>query len=425
MSANHEITLRSRAWFGDHNLTLKCPENWDIRVYRMKDAGPVGEDEIENALSNPIGTRSLSDLAKEKESAVIIVDDLSRATPANLVIPYILEALKQSGIEDESIRFVIGGGAHRPLTSEEMGKKIGEEVAKKYEVHNHNVFSGTLRALGNLEDGTPVYLNDIVAASDLKIAISGVVPHGGAGFGGGAKLILPGVVGAVTIAYNHGSGAYKGRGRGNIERQDEEKDMRDHMEDVARYVGLDFSVNLVLNSERGIAGIYAGDFIEAHRAAAGLAKEVYETDMPKGEMENTDIAVINAYPLDAASEQLGKSSWPQGIFENAHKVMIDPALDGVCYHGLYGDYRVDFETFLKLKTKEPKVERKPEINAKDGLVLLTESFPVADFYKKYPEGALFNRWENLAGQLQEIYPTSRKVRVAVIPCSPIQLPNTK
>ncbi|MBC8230490.1 DUF2088 domain-containing protein [bacterium] len=411
------VNIRTGMWCGDNDLTLNFPDHWNVSVYKSKDAKALSESEIEHALSEPIGVKQVEELARGKQSAVIIVDDLSRPTPAHQVIPHILPKLKDGGIKDEEIRFVIGGGSHRPLTKEEMGKKVGPDVAAKYEVHNHDVYSGNLVGMGNLEDGTPVYINDVVAHSELKIGVAGMVPHGGGGIGGGGKLIVPGIASYTTIAYNHG--LYKGRGRGNFERQGDEKDMRDNAEEVARHIGLDFMVNIVFTSKREIGGLFAGDVVESHRAGGRFAQKVYKTVIPKDEVETTDIVVINCYPQDYDPVQMGKSMWPSGVFKNALKVVIDTASDGISYHGM--GHRMDYKRYLRMKANEPEptnIPEKAEIKSKDTFVLLSSNFPKGEFYNRYSDGALFDNWEEIISQLK-LY---NKANVAVMPTPSIQLP---
>ena len=128
----------------------------------------LSDAQIERAFAEPIGTPRISELAKGKKSAAIIVDDLSRPTPAATVIPMLLRELAAAGVPKSEIRFVVGGGSHRPLTDEDVAKKIGADVATEYEATSHNFMSGDLRALGNLERGMPIYINRVVADSGFQ-----------------------------------------------------------------------------------------------------------------------------------------------------------------------------------------------------------------------------------------------------------------
>ena len=413
-----EVQINTCAWYGDKEETLSFPDEWDVSVYKTKDVAALDESQVDRAFAEPIGSERIDQLARGKKTAAIIVDDLSRPTPANLLTPRIVDELKRGGIKEESIRFVIGGGSHRPLTTEEMAKKVGHAVASKYEIHNHNVFSKTLVDLGHLEDGTPVHINEVVAASDLKIAVGGVIPHGGAGFGGGGKIVVPGVAGFDTIAHNHGK--CKGRGLGSIERLGEEKDMRDNAEDVARHIGLDFMLNIVLTKKREIAGLFAGDVIESHHQAKLLAKDICDTVIPEPDVDATNIVISNAYPQDPTT-QTPKSMWPSDTFKNAQMVMLIPACDGIRYHGMSD--KVDYKTFVEMKASEQEptnIPKKAVIKSKKDFVVLSENFPKGEFYKLYANGVLLEDWTDLIGQLKQLH---GKAKVAVFPYAPLQIPN--
>src|SRR5262245_53347892 len=116
----HLVTIPSRAWYGDIDLTLEFPATWDVHTMAMQDAPALTPAQIERAFANPIGTPPIHQLAKGRKSAAIVIDDLSRPTPASVMIPYVLGELAKAGIPKEEIRFVVGGGSHRPLTLEEF-----------------------------------------------------------------------------------------------------------------------------------------------------------------------------------------------------------------------------------------------------------------------------------------------------------------
>jgi nickel-dependent lactate racemase len=412
-----EVTLRTQAWMGDGEKVFAFPDEWEVRVYPPRDGAAVDLAAIQRALANPIGTERLSDMARGKGSATIIVDDLSRPTPAARIAPFVLAELREAGVPEEGIRFVVGGGAHRPLTELEIVKKVGEGVVDRYEVLEHDAFSGSLVGLGNLEDGTPIYVHPAVAEAGVVIALGGIAPHPSAGLGGGGKLILPGVVGIATIAYSHL--LFPGRPRGLVEGSGEGDDVRSHAEKVARHVGLDIIVNCVFNSQREVAGLFVGDAVEAHRAGCRFAETVYGTPIPRQAVEEADIVVINAYPQDYDPVQVAKAAWPIGLFENAYKVMLNPASDGILYHGLAD--RMAYSRWRALRAEAPPAELTPsaEVRSKEQVIVVSEHFPAADFYGRYPEGALFASWEAAVAELRRACPTGK---VAALPCAPIQLP---
>ena len=305
---------------------------------------------IRRAFAEPIGTDRLSHLARGKGSAAILVDDLSRPTPAARIVPFILSELREAGVPEGGITFVIGGGAHRPLTREEVVKKLGQGVVERYPVLDHDSYSGTLAGLGNLEDGTPVYVNPAVVEAEVRIALGSILPHPSAGMGGGAKLIVPGVAGIATIAYSHL--LFPARSRGCLDRGAEDEDIRSHAVRVARFVGLDVIVNAVLTGQRDVAGLFVGDVVEAHQAGCRFAESVYGTPLSRHVVEGTDIVLANAYPQDYDPVQVSKSQWPTSLFEGAYKVLLNPASDGILYHGLTD--RMSYGRYLALKQRVPR-----------------------------------------------------------------------
>ncbi|MCY3549449.1 MAG: lactate racemase domain-containing protein [Candidatus Poribacteria bacterium] len=413
---NNIATVRSGAWYGDKELTLNFPTDWEVEMLDPKDAPTLSDTQIEQAFAEPIGTPRISELAKGKKSATIIVDDLSRPTPASRIIPYILRELTSAGVPKSEIRFVAGVGAHRPLTDEDIVKKVGADIAAAYEVTNHNFMSGDLRAFGNLENGMPVYLNPVVADADFKICLGGIYPHSSVGFSGGAKLIVPGIAGFTTMFYFHTFPP--GRGPAVIEGQSDEPDRRDSAELAAGVLGLDVIANVVLNSHREICGLFVGDFIKAHRKGAHFAMDTYGTMIPETTRKETDLVIINCYPLDADAIQLDKALAALSYFENAYTIALYPASDSSCYHGLFD--RIDYPRYLRQRAEQTPPEAPPQqIGRRGQLHVWSEHFFADDFYKEYPASLLFRDLEGLIQLFVEKLPEQAKV--AVLPVGGIQV----
>jgi nickel-dependent lactate racemase len=413
---SNTATVYSRAWYGDEALTLNFPTGWEVEILGPKDAPVLSNRQIEQAFAEPIGTRRISELAKGKKSAAIIVDDLSRPTPAATVVPFLLRELASAGVPKSEIRFVVGGGSHRPLTDEEVAKKIGADVAAAYEATNHDFMGGDLRALGSLDNGMPIYLNRVVADADFKICLGGIYPHGSVGFGGGAKLIVPGIAGYATMFYFHSFSP--SRGHAIIERKGSEPDHRDFSEAVAGVLGLDIIANVVLNSRREICGLFVGDFVQAHRQGAHFALDTYGTEIPESSRKETDLVVLNCYPLDSDPIQTGKALWATRYFEKAYTMALNPASDGICYHGLFE--QIDYARFVEQKAERTESELPPpELGTQDQLHVWSEHFLVDDFYKKHSGALLFRDLNELIDLYAARLPSDAKV--AVLPSAGIQV----
>lgn len=296
------VNVPQLPWYGDTELKFDFPSSWEVLTCQMagQNALKVNEEEIQTAFLNPIGTPRISRLARNKREAVIIFDDLSRPTKVAELVPYVLEELKEGGIKEENIRFIAALGAHGAMKLMDFIKKLGPAVLQRFPVYNHNPFENCTY-LGTTSRGTPVSINSEVLSCDFKIGIGAIVPHRTAGFGGGGKLLLPGVAHIDSIWANHHNIGGRsqptpeshlgtldpsvgwGKVEGNVMRLD--------IEEAARMASLDGTVNAVVNLHRDTIGLFVGDLVAAHREGVKLAREVYATKVPN----EADIVVANAY----------------------------------------------------------------------------------------------------------------------------------
>ncbi len=282
-------------WYGDTELELEFPDSWEVIVPRMpgEKAPKLTDRQIRDALRKPIGTPCLAEMAKGKKDVCIIFDDLTRPTKADKIVPHVLDELHEGGIKDENIRFIAALGLHGAMKLMDFQKKLGGDIPQKYLVFNHNPYENC-KYLGDTSRGIPVEVNSEFMACDLKISIGSLVPHPTAGFGGGGKMILPGVSSIKSIATNHGTLNMRsetggmvldtwGRVDDNIQRLD--------MEEIARMAGLDFSINALVNIERDTIAIFCGDLVEAQREGVKMGRKVYASEAPS----DADIVVANSY----------------------------------------------------------------------------------------------------------------------------------
>ena len=322
---NSRATYRSRAWYGDEEREIVFPERWDVTVSAIKDAPAMNAAQLDGCVDHPSGTGRLEEIAKAYDSAVILCEDHTRPLVVHDLVCILIDRLNKGGIPDDNIRILIANGTHRPMTYQEQILKFGLDVLKRIEVIPHNCYDNQ-RRIGTTKRGTPVTIDKSVSEKDLLIGISGIYPHGMAGFSGGAKIILPGISGIETIEYNHQklSGASL-KLDGN--------DVREDMEEAARLAGLKFSVNCVVNSSREICDAVAGDFVTAHREACDRARIIYESLLP----DYADVLVINAYPMDTELFQAAKALAVANHYPMAkHIILICSCDEGFGYHALCG-----------------------------------------------------------------------------------------
>jgi len=224
-------------------------------------------------------------LARGKKKVVILFDDLSRPTKTAEIIPYILEELVAGGVEENNIQFICAVGNHGALTAFDYRKKLGSDIVARFNVYNHNPYENC-DYIGKTKRGTPVSINTEFMSADLKIGIGCLVPHPMTGFGGGAKIILPGVASIDTVEHNHltvrqeaeAKGTETAFGFGN---SDNNAILLD-MQDACRMAGLDVKVDAIVNIERETTALFVGDPIAAWEEGVKLAREHYKTQKPDG-----------------------------------------------------------------------------------------------------------------------------------------------
>lgn len=288
MSNTKKVTIPILAWYGDEELELDFPESWDVTVCKMKgqDAPPLNEAGIRQAFANPIGTRTITEMAEGKKEVAILFDDMSRPTPSADLIPFVLEELAAAGIPDDNIRFIAAIGAHGTMNGIDFRKKLGEDVLDRFMVYNHNPYENCT-PIGKTSYGTPIAINSEFMACDLTIGIGAIVPHP-FGFGGGCKIILPGIAAMDTIDANH---SRLGRSPEVHAGELAKNDLMLDIIETARMAGLDIKVDAILNLKREVTALFVGDPLEEFTEGVKLAREHYGTAM----VRDADIVIANCF----------------------------------------------------------------------------------------------------------------------------------
>lgn len=325
--------------YGKEKIPISLPQKNLLKICLLKDKPGVEDniEEIKEAIKNPIGSKTISQIAQEKHTAVVICTDITRPTPDKLLIPPILDELNKGGISDKNIKVIIALGQHRKMTEEEMKEKVGEKILKRIKVVQHDP-DNNLFYLGKSKRGNELWVNKDVAQADVKISTGNIIPHRYAGYGGGAKSILPGVSSRETIGHNH---LYVETGEAALGKI-EGNPVREEMEEAAKMIGLDMIVNTVMNVKNEIVKVVAGNPAMAHQAGVKVCNDIYGVKIP----EKADIILASSYPMDISFHQASKTLEAIGhiIKEKSTIIMLSP-----CYEGIGGK---DFVDYLKEKTPE-------------------------------------------------------------------------
>ncbi|KAA8666586.1 nickel-dependent lactate racemase [Clostridium sp. MT-14] len=257
---------------------------------------------IIESIENPIGSKPLSEIVKPGEKVLLVVSDITRLwIKINKFLIYVVNYLNSLGIKDEDISTIIAVGTHRADTEGEKISIVGKELYKRIKIYNHDSKNADeLDYIGISSFGTPEYINKKVVDADRVILIGGITFHLFAGFGGGAKSIVPGVAGIKTIQHNHKLVFNNGENSGlNLDARANKikgNPMREDITEICRTVSVDFLINAVLDTNGNFVEFVAGDFEKAWMRGCNTIRKLYAIKVK----EKADITIASAggYPKD-------------------------------------------------------------------------------------------------------------------------------
>jgi nickel-dependent lactate racemase len=262
--------MKVRLAYGQGHLPVELPDELTTIIEPTHTPGLVHQRAgVLAALEKPIAARPLREWVKPTSRVCIVFTDITRATPNERLIPWLLGCLP--GVPRESITLLNALGTHRPNTRTELEQMLTPAVVQNYRVVNHEPENpDALIQLGTTRDGTPALLNRLFVEADVRIVTGFIEPHFFAGFSGGPKGIMPGVAGLQTVMSNHGTqnlddpNSTFGVTQGNP--------IWEEMRDIALRPGPSFLLNVTLNEQRQITGVFAGDLLAAHRAGCEFVR---------------------------------------------------------------------------------------------------------------------------------------------------------
>lgn len=280
--------------YGRGQLAIELPDDCTTVIEPTHQPALVDERAaVIEALEHPIGCQPLRDLIKLSDQLCILFTDITRATPNERLIPWLLDHLLDH--PRNRITLLNQLGTHRPNTPAELEQMLTADVMRNYHVVNHEPENDeALVQLGETRDGAPALINRHAIEADWRIVTGFIEPHFFAGFSGGPKGIMPGVAGLKTVMSNHGH-ANIGDLRSTFG-VTEGNPLWEELRDIALRTGPKFLLNVTLNERRQMTGVFAGDMLEAHRAGREFVRE---SAMQKV-AEPFDIVVTtnSGYPLD-------------------------------------------------------------------------------------------------------------------------------
>lgn len=334
-----KFLLQQNVWQGFEPVEITLPDDWDVQYCQIKadEAPELTRVQLTERINKPYGIAPLYELAKTAREAVIVFDDISRATPTRILAEIVLEQLLSAGMEKKRIRFICALGTHGAHNRVDFVQKLGEDILHNYRVYNHNCYDNNV-CIGYSKRGFPVCVNQELMSCDLKIGLGAILPHTLNSFGGGSKLIFPGVASIDTIVNNHEAMNEYVRSNGlrgtNIMGDLSHDLMRSEIEEMASMVGPFFKIDCIYNTRFEIVDCYAGDPIKEYYAAIPAAQELLASDQP----HDCDVVIANA------NARANEASLVMSLSASALKndggdvVIVDHTSRGQVVHYVYGKF---------------------------------------------------------------------------------------
>ncbi|HEX9116903.1 MAG TPA: nickel-dependent lactate racemase [Anaerolineae bacterium] len=320
--------------YGKTGLDLELPDRYDVTVVEPRFVPAVADPQaaLAAALAAPIGSARLREFAAQGAHAGIVFSDITRATPNHLLLPAVLAELD---LPPERITLFNALGTHRPNTEAELRGMLGDAIVDRYRIVQNNAFDpDTQVCLGRSTRGHEIWLNREFASCEIKVLTGFIEPHFFAGYSGGGKAVMPGMAGQKTVLGNHDAGmiadpaATWGVTRGNP--------IWEEIQEVSHQAGRLFLLNVTLNKNKEITGVFAGDLDLAHAAGCAYVKETAMVSVPHA----FDIVITSnsGYPLDLNLYQTvkGMSAAAQVVRPGGAIIAAAECWDGIPAHGLYG-----------------------------------------------------------------------------------------
>ena len=317
--------------------SFEIPPEWKTLTFAKFNEYSAQKDVREltkKALKSPVHSKALKDSLSTSDKIAIIVEDLTRASPKKLILDTLLDELDAVGIPNENICVIIALGTHRDLTPEELASTFGRELLDRYEFVNHDCHSSDLVPVATLKTGRAVKINRKVHDATFRIGIGSIFPHPMNGFGGGGKILFPGIADFESIREHHLKYTFhEGTGLGKIEGNA----FYEQICSIARAARLDYVINSILDQRDQVYDLVSGDPVQAHLAGIEKSKDIICQKFQK----KSDVTIITSFPY-AEGPQIVKPLAPAAMVTKEGGCII---LSADCEGNLPDAFVDSFERF--------------------------------------------------------------------------------
>lgn len=311
----------------DRNLVLDTDVPFPGQMANLDQA-------ILGALDNPVAGEPFSQRLERAQTVCILTDNFARLTPAQQILPPILQKIKQAGKKAE---ILVASGLLREMNETELKRKFGPDILDSgvpiYQSKAHETWD--FEFVGVTIYGTPLSVHRRFLAADLTLAVT-MTQATLWGYGGGGSMVVPGVSSFETVEWNH---RLMTTPYSNVGYEPPLNRMREDIEDATRLAGLDMSLLAILNPSQEIIELTAGETIAAHRASVAKYDQHYTFDLEQigGQV---DVAIAGSFPGDFF---FAHACWPVAnldhfVAEGGTIILCTPVPGGMAHYSYAKDY---------------------------------------------------------------------------------------
>ncbi len=327
--------MRLQLAYGKNGLAVNLPDGLDVTVIEPRHSAPLVDPAraLRAALRQPLNSAPLRELVAADDTVAIVFSDITRPAPSHLLLPALLAELEH--VPPENIVLCNALGSHRPNTRAELVGMLGAPLVERCRIVQNDAFDPATQVyVGRSARGNDIWINRAYMQARVKILTGFIEPHFFAGFSGGGKAAMPGMAGQATILNNHNAAMVGsplstwGVAAGNP--------IWEEAREAALLTGADFLLNVTLDRDKQITGIFAGELCAAHDAGIDFVRErnMAAVDEPFDIVLTTN----SGYPLDMNLYQTvkGMSAAEAIVREGGAIIMASACQDGIPDHGLFG-----------------------------------------------------------------------------------------
>ena len=419
--------MKIKLAYGRDGLDIRLPDDLNVRVIQPAYVEGLADQAaaVRNALLRPIASKPLKERVKPSDQVAVVFNDITRATPYDIILPALLEQF--SHVPDGQIIFFNATGTHRDNTKAELCRMLGEEILQRYRVVQndcHDRDSHTL--VGTTEGGNDIWIHKDYLKCDVRVLTGFIEPHFFAGFSGGGKAVMPGLALLETVLRNH-SAKHLDNARATWG-VTEGNPLWEEVHQAAAMTDPSFLLNVTLNRDKQITGVFAGDFEQAHVEGCAFVKD--NAMVPTEKPFDIVITSNSGYPLDLNLYQSikGVSAAFQVVKDGGSIICAADCWDGIPDHGEYGKLLREAESveLLLEAIRAPGFSRQDMWQAQIHALICCQAdvyFHSANLTDEQITGALLRPARSIEATVEALLAKSgRDASICILPEGPQTIP---